>query len=82
MSWDEFRARWEADPEWQAAYVAEYPYGDWATALAEHRAGLNLTQRQFARRMGFRLRDVREWESGKHPVPLSAFGIPKSRITR
>jgi DNA-binding transcriptional regulator YiaG len=73
-TWAQIRAEWEADPEFRAAYAAEYPHAVAADMLAEQRASMGLTERQYARRFGLRLVDLRRWESGKHPVPDRAFG--------
>ena len=73
-SWPQIRAEWEADPAFRAAFAAEYPHAVAADMLAERRASMGLTERQYARRFRIPLRQLRRWESGKHPVPEKAFG--------
>jgi DNA-binding transcriptional regulator YiaG len=73
-TWPQIRAEWEADPEFRAAYAAEYPYVVAADMLSERRFSMGLTERQYARRFRIPLRQLRCWESGKHPVPDKAFG--------
>ncbi|GJD99252.1 helix-turn-helix domain-containing protein [Methylobacterium isbiliense] len=59
------RARWNADPEYRAAYAEVSPEMELAFAMAEVRHRAKLSQAEVARRMGTSQAMVARWEKGK-----------------
>jgi transcriptional regulator with XRE-family HTH domain len=60
-----------ANPEIDAAYARRYPYAAIALAVARLRARLDLTQAQFAAKLGTTQSAVARLESGRHGFQIS-----------
>lgn len=66
MSEAERHAAAVSDPDCPPASAAELARARRAPNVRAIRAGLNLTQEEFARRFGLPLGTVRDWEQGAH----------------
>ena len=71
MGLKDLRDRWAADPNFQAAYKAEYPYEPTAAAIAELRATLGLSQADLAGLIGSTQSVISRAESGQHSFQIS-----------
>lgn len=70
MRWQELRERLAADPEYRQALARELPYRALALSVARLRGVHDLTQAEFAERVGTTQSVIARLESGRHAPNL------------
>lgn len=68
VKWRDLRGEWHNNPKRLALIEAEFPYRRVADELIALRAGLGLSQSEFAAKAGMTQSVIARAESGRHPV--------------